>query len=237
MLDLVIDGEKYSFPKGMELSEIFSKTDLPNNRFVAAVVENELVRLDYIPENDIEITSISRGEELGNRIYRRSLFLLLAKAVYELFPDSRLKIEHSLSNGIYCELFKGEPLTRHDLKKIKIKMNKYVEQDLSIKKEYLEKEKLIETMKGTEVRVSAEWLENNNPYLLEKIYNSSYFTRGLDYKPPKEDILAQLNFTDTGICVKATHKGVSGLLDEQTWWTDSYDDWTLERLKSYRLGY
>lgn len=144
MLDLIIDGEKYSFPKGMELAEIYSKTDLPNNRFVAGVVDNELVRLDYIPENDIEITTISRGEELGNRIYRRSLFLLLAKAVYELFPDSRLKIEHSLSNGIYCELFKGEPLTRHDLKKIKIKMNKYVEQDLSIKKEYLEKEKLIE---------------------------------------------------------------------------------------------
>lgn len=100
-----------------------------------------------------------------------------------------------------------------------------------------EKEKLIETMKGTEVRVGAEWLEDNNPYLLEKIYNSSYFTRGLDYKPHKYDILVQLNFTDTGICIKATHKGVSFLLDEQTWWTDSYDDWTLERLKSYRLGY
>ena len=144
MLDLVIDGEKYSFPKGMELSEIFSKTDLPNNRFVAAVVENELVRLNFIPEDDIEIKSISRGEELGNRIYRRSLFLLLAKAVYELFPDSRLKIEHSLSNGIYCEIFKGKPLTRHDLKKLKIRMSKYVEKDIEIKKELMDKNELIE---------------------------------------------------------------------------------------------
>ncbi|MBF8436752.1 nucleoside kinase [Halanaerobiaceae bacterium Z-7014] len=144
MLDLVIDGEKYSFPKGMELSEIFSKTDLPNNKFVAAVVENELVRLNFIPEDDIEIKSISRGEELGNRIYRRSLFLLLAKAVYELFPDSRLKIEHSLSNGIYCEIFKGKPLTRHDLKKLKIRMSKYVEKDIEIKKELMDKNELIE---------------------------------------------------------------------------------------------
>lgn len=144
MLDIVIDGEKYSFPKGLELAEIYSKTDLPHNRFVAGVIDNELVRLDYKPEDDIEIKSISRGEELGNRIYRRSLFLLLAKAVYELFPDSRLKIEHSLSNGIYCELLKGKPLTRHDLKKIKIRMNKYVEKDLPIKKEYLEKDELIE---------------------------------------------------------------------------------------------
>ncbi len=143
MLDIVIDGEKYSFPKGLELAEIYSKTDLPHNRFVAGVIDNELVRLDYKPEDDIEIKSISRGEELGNRIYRRSLFLLLAKAVYELFPDSRLKIEHSLSNGIYCELLKGKPLTRHDLKKIKIRMNKYVEKDLPIKKEYLEKDELI----------------------------------------------------------------------------------------------
>ncbi len=144
MLDLVIDGERYSFPKGMELGEIFSKTDLPYNRFVAGVVNNKLVRLDYIPEDDIEIKSISRGEELGNRIYRRSLFLMLAKAVYELFPDSRLKIEHSLSNGIYCELLKGKPLTRHDLKKLKIRMNKYVEKDLPIKKEWMDKGELIE---------------------------------------------------------------------------------------------
>lgn len=80
MLDLVIDGERYSFPKGMELGEIFSKTDLPYNRFVAGVVNNKLVRLDYIPEDDIEIKSISRGEELGNRIYRRSLFFNAGKS-------------------------------------------------------------------------------------------------------------------------------------------------------------
>ena len=147
--------------------------------------------MDYIPEDDIEIKSISRGEELGNRIYRRSLFLMLAKAVYELFPDSRLKIEHSLSNGIYCELLKGKPLTRHDLKKLKIRMNKYVEKDLPIKKECMDKDELIEIYQEQGFQDKIDLLsekpegEKDEVYNLDGYYDYFYYellpsTRYLD---------------------------------------------------------
>ncbi len=147
MIDVVIDGEEYSLQRGMSLEEMFSASSINNERIVAAIIDNEIYRLNYVPEASCQIRTVNRGEELGNRIYRRSLFMLLAKAVYEIYPDSDLKIEHSLSNGVYCELIKDSPLTQHDLKKIKIKMNKYVEEDLPLVKEKIPRNELIDIYK------------------------------------------------------------------------------------------
>ena len=144
MFDVIIDEEKYSFQRGMTLEEMIEASSIISDRIVAAIIDNEIYRLNYKPEKSCEITTVNRGEELGNRIYRRSLFMLLAKAVYDIYPEADLKIEHSLSNGVYCELLKNSPLTQHDLKKIKIKMNKYVKDDVSLIKEIVPRDELIE---------------------------------------------------------------------------------------------
>jgi uridine kinase len=47
----------------------------------------------------IDITHVD-----GMRIYVRSLSFLLLAAVDEMFPDAHLRIEHSVSKGLYCEL-------------------------------------------------------------------------------------------------------------------------------------
>lgn len=40
----------------------------------------------------------------GERTYIRSLCMVLYKAVHDLFPDAKLRIEHSISRGYYCSL-------------------------------------------------------------------------------------------------------------------------------------
>jgi uridine kinase len=60
--------------------------------------------------------------------------MLLAKAVYEIYPDCYLSIEHSLSNGIYCEIKKDCPLGQDEVKKIKSRMKEMIKEDLPIKK-------------------------------------------------------------------------------------------------------
>lgn len=40
----------------------------------------------------------------GERTYIRSLCMVLYKAVHDLFPEAKLRIEHSISRGYYCSL-------------------------------------------------------------------------------------------------------------------------------------
>jgi len=103
-----------------------------------------------------------------------------------------------------------------------------------IKKIDDEKKRLIEEMEGCMIRATYHWLKDNDPYLSDKIYNSDWFVRGLNYKPAKESIIAELLFTETGIRIKATHKDYHSLSKEDYWFTDSYEDWGIDRLQTYK---
>ena len=57
-----------------------------------------------------------------SRKYAVTLKLIFLKAVYEIFPDIEVEIEHSLNNGTYGTVTKGEKITEEGIKKIDKKM-------------------------------------------------------------------------------------------------------------------
>ncbi|MDR2938415.1 MAG: nucleoside kinase [Prevotellaceae bacterium] len=61
----------------------------------------ELMYEVYAPQT-VKFIDISHPD--GMRTYQRSLSFLLQRAVKETFPALELSIEHSVSNGFYCEL-------------------------------------------------------------------------------------------------------------------------------------
>ncbi len=181
MLEITIDGEDHSFQRGLTLAEMFEASSLSSNRIVAAIIDNDIHRLNYSPDTNCSVKTVNRGEELGNRVYRRSLFMLLCKAVYDLYPDADLKIEHSLSNGVYCELLKDSPLTRHDLKRIKIKMNDLKEDNIPLIEERFSKNELIEVYReeGHEDKIEllkrCDDCDDFKAYRLEDYYDYFYY--------------------------------------------------------------
>ena len=48
-------------------------------------------------------------------------------------------IEHSLSNGVYCEIYLGRDITEEDISKIKDKMDKIIAKDYDINKNIYKK--------------------------------------------------------------------------------------------------
>ena len=148
MIKVNIEGKYFTFPKGISLEEILEEVDLHDKRIVvAAIVNNRLSDLTDTIEEDSRIRYLTINDEVGNRIYRRSLYLVMTKAIQELYPGSRLLIEHSLSNGIYCELKKDRPLSSRDLAMIKEKMMEYVNRDVPIRKLVKSKSELMEIYK------------------------------------------------------------------------------------------
>ena len=101
---------------------------------VAALVNNKLNELSSVIEGPVVIKFLDLTSMEGMRIYRRSLTFLLITAVHELFPEAVVKVEHSLSKGLYCEIEKNPELTEEDVAAIEKKMWQLVNRDLPIKK-------------------------------------------------------------------------------------------------------
>ncbi|MBQ1486873.1 MAG: nucleoside kinase, partial [Muribaculaceae bacterium] len=70
---------------------------------VCVLVNNKVEDLHYpvfSPKHVEFIDIVSNG---GFRVYTRSLCMVLYKALNDLYPGKRLCIQHSISNGHYCQ--------------------------------------------------------------------------------------------------------------------------------------
>jgi uridine kinase len=180
-LDVKIDGKVYKVFEEKSIEEIIKENNIDDSEaIVAAKINNEIYDLNTVPEEDVEIESVKIKSEYGNRIYRRSLYLVLAKAVYELFPQSLLKIRISISNGVYCEIENNRSLRKKDVKNIKKKMKEIIAADLKINRLRLKKDEIIEIIKDGKCPLRAELIERQNKdfytiYELDGYYDYFYY--------------------------------------------------------------
>ncbi len=119
------------YAEGTPLLEISSEFDKDfQSPIVVAMINGKLKDLSYPIKKDSDIEFFDLSSELGNKVYQRSLIFLLFVATQEVFPRAQLKIENSLSKGIYCKLEITPALTKKELAKIENRMREYVERDL-----------------------------------------------------------------------------------------------------------
>lgn len=81
---------------------------------ICARVNNKTEDLNYQVFTPKQVEYLDRKSASGNRVYVRSLCMMLYKAVADLYPGSRLRIEHSISRGYYCRLI-GEVTASEDV--------------------------------------------------------------------------------------------------------------------------
>ena len=77
---------------------------------------------------DIEFLDITNSS--GLRTYTRSLFFVLYKALRDLFPGTRLRIDTPVSNGYYCRLLSENGVTPEVVEQLKRQMQKIIDDDL-----------------------------------------------------------------------------------------------------------
>lgn len=104
---------------------------------VAARVNGELRELTYPLTEDCAVEFLDLGSDDGQRIYVRSLSFLLIRAARDVLPRCRVSIEHSLGNGLYCEIHGERALTEEDVAALEQRMRELVAADLPFKKTQL----------------------------------------------------------------------------------------------------
>lgn len=102
-------GRYVDIAGGETLGEIAARLgDELRMRPVCAYVNNCNQALGFPVFAPKQVEFLDRGSSSGRRVYRRSLCMLLYKAVCECLPGIRLKVEHSISGGLYCRLMYGD---------------------------------------------------------------------------------------------------------------------------------
>ena len=105
------------------------------DKIVLVSVNNKLRELSKVVDGDCELSFVTMTDRDGKRAYRRSIILLLQKAVYNLWGrESRVRVLHSLGESYYCEL-EGRVIDKTDLLALKQEMMRLVDADMAIKKQ------------------------------------------------------------------------------------------------------
>ena len=132
-------GVTKSFQEGTSLLDIYQEFQddirLPYP-VVSAKVNNVSQGLKFRVYQNRDVEFLDAREGSGHRVYVRSLSFVLYKATQDLFPGSKLFIEHSLSRGYYCNFKKrhGDTLTSDDVEHIKTRMQEIIALDMPFRR-------------------------------------------------------------------------------------------------------
>lgn len=166
---------------GERLLDIYKRLDIPSAYpAVTARVNHKSESLDYRVYNPCDVEFVDITDPSGMRAYVRSLCFVLYKAITELHPGSRLRIEHSISHGNYCVLKNGDaPLTEENIKAIKQRMQEIVAEDIPFEHKLAHTEEVIEIFRKQNMLEKVALLESigdlyTNYYLLDGLADIYY---------------------------------------------------------------
>lgn len=132
-------GEYISFTGGETLQEIFNRLkEQININPICARVNNKTEDMNYPVFGPKQVEFLSRESGSGQRVYIRSLCMILYKAIYDVLPGVHLRIEHSVARGYYCILDEKKTISNEIVERIKNRMCEIVAEDIPfIRKEQL----------------------------------------------------------------------------------------------------
>ena len=124
-----------NIPIGSSLSDIYDASQcqmtLPP---LCAKVNNKVRGMAFrvYQNKDVEFLDITSAE--GMRVYTRTLFFILSKAVNDLFPNGYVRIDTPISNGYYCDLRIGKTVSLQDVQRIQQQMKNIIDAQINIQR-------------------------------------------------------------------------------------------------------
>ena len=125
-------GRSHKVPIGFTLEEVYEmlEINMPLGP-TSAKVNNKVEGLHFMFFNDKDVEFLDITSASGMRTYTRSLFFILYKAVRDVFPGARLRIDTPVSNGYYCRLNLPGGITPEVADKLRRRMQEIVKADMS----------------------------------------------------------------------------------------------------------
>ena len=128
-LELIINEQKYEAAKGILAGDALKLAKLPNKgpkKALAARFNGEIIDLSSPLTESGSLSPVTPEDPEALSILRHSVAHIMAEAVVDLFPGTKVTIGPAIDSGFYYDFDKAEPFTPDDLERIEEKMREIV---------------------------------------------------------------------------------------------------------------
>lgn len=155
------NGQIISVPFGTSLKELYKRCAIDMKYgAMCALVNNKVQGMNYRFYNSKDVQFMDITSTHGMRTYTLTLFLVLAKAVEDLYPGGQLIISAPVSRGYYCELRIGREVTEKDAADLYRRMQEIVRSNERIHRVQCPIEEAIEMFRKRGMESKAKLLES-----------------------------------------------------------------------------
>src|SRR5436309_11219448 len=139
------DGSTKEVPKGTTALDV-AKSISPRLADAALVAKTngDLIDLTRPLDRDAELRILTEKDPEALEVYRHSSAHLLAAAVLELFPETKLGHGPATDSGFFYDFYREKPFTEEDLAAIEKKMAEVVARDEKFVREYEPREEALQ---------------------------------------------------------------------------------------------
>lgn len=124
-----------NFAIGSTLSDVFREFNLEMDYGpISAKVNNKVEGLNYRVYHSKDVEFLDIRSDSGSRAYTRTLFFVLCKAAHDVWPGAEVVIDIPVSNGYYCNINIGRPLTEADADALRSRMQQIIDDALPIRR-------------------------------------------------------------------------------------------------------
>ncbi len=172
------DGRVMEVAKGTTALEV-AKSISPRlaDAALAAKSNGDLIDLTRPLEKDTDLRILTDRDPEALEVYRHSSAHLLAAAVLELFPETKLGHGPATDSGFFYDFCRPTPFTPEDLEKIEKKMHELVQQNIPYAREFLPREQGLAEFKKEGDFMKCHFIEQfTKPDEKISIYRTGKFT-------------------------------------------------------------
>lgn len=215
MLNIKIGHDEKQYEAGTSFAQIASDYQKAyQDDIVLVLFNNRLRELNKTVKEDGSITFITTAEKAGRKAYRRSVTLLMQRAVYNLTKQEKepvhVQVLHSISQGFYCELNESFPVTAAFIEQLKEEMEALVQDNITITKKSIQLDKAVELfhelgMRDKErlfryrrsSRVNVYSIGNYTDYYYGYMVPSTGYLKVFDIKPFENGFMLMFPYKNT----------------------------------------
>ena len=172
------DGSVKEVPRGTTALAI-AKSISPRlaDAALAAKTNGDLIDLARPLDKDTDLRLLTDKDPEALAVYRHSSAHLLAAAVLELFPETKLGHGPATESGFFYDFYRPTPFIPEDLEKIEKKMQELVQQNIPYAREFLPREQGLQDFKSEGDFMKCHFIEQfTKPDEKISIYRTGKFT-------------------------------------------------------------
>ena len=154
---LLPDGASLVFDKPATVADVAKTISMGlYKNSIAGKINGEVVDLNRTISEDSKIEILKENSPESQEILLHSTAHVMAYAVKQLFPETKVAIGPAIENGFYYDFDKESAFTESDFEKIEQKMSEIINQDLPFERKVLSRDEALDMFSKTDENYKVE---------------------------------------------------------------------------------